>query len=155
MKIGVAVLTGFVAVISSVPVLSAQEVTASITGRITDAQGAAIVGASVTMKETDRGTDWPTKTNSEGIYVFPRLPVGNYDLRVEAPGFKASVKAGIRLEVNLHTTFDIALQVGATSESVSVTAEAPLLQTDSNQVGGVIAAATIENLPLISAILWL
>jgi Carboxypeptidase regulatory-like domain/TonB dependent receptor len=150
MKIGVAVLTGFVAVISSVPVLSAQEVTASITGRITDAQGAAIVGASVTMKETDRGTDWPTKTNSEGIYVFPRLPVGNYDLRVEAPGFKASVKAGIRLEVNLHTTFDIALQVGATSESVSVTAEAPLLQTDSNQVGGVIAAATIENLPLIS-----
>ena len=52
--------------------------------------------------------------------------------------------------MNLHTTFDIAMQVGATSESVSVTAEAPLLQTDSNQVGGVIAAATIENIPLIS-----
>src|ERR1700722_9391374 len=150
MKMGVTALIGLVAVLASVPALNAQEVTASITGRITDAQGAAIVGANVTMKETDRGTDWPTKTNTEGIYVFPRLPVGNYDLRVEAPGFKAAVKAGIRLEVNLHTTFDIALQVGATSESVSVTAEAPLLQTDSNQVGGVIAAATIENTPLIS-----
>ena len=150
MKLGIAVATGILAIFASLPVASAQEVTASITGRITDAQGAAIVGANVTMKETDRGTDWPTKTNGEGIYVFPRLPVGNYDLRVEAPGFKASVKAGIRLEVNLHTTFDIAMQVGATSESVSVTAEAPLLQTDSNQVGGVIAAATIENLPLIS-----
>ena len=133
-----------------VSVLRAQEVTASITGRVTDPQGAAIVGASVTMKETDRGTDWPTKTNNEGIYVFPRLPVGNYDLRVESPGFKAAVKSGIRLEVNLHTTFDIALQVGATSESVSVSADAPLLQTDSNQVGGVIASATIQNIPLIS-----
>src|ERR1035437_9649577 len=150
MKISVAVLTGFVAVFASVPLLSAQEVTASITGRITDPQGAAMVNASVTMRETDRGTDWPTKTNSEGIYVFPRLPVGNYDLKVESPGFKTAVKTGIRLEVNLHTTFDITMQVGATSESVSVTAEAPLLQTDSNQVGGVIAAATIENIPLIS-----
>lgn len=150
MKTGVAVLLGFVAAVASVPSLNAQEVTASITGRVTDPQGAVMANASVTMKETDRGTDWPTKTNSEGIYVFPRLPVGNYEMRVESPGFKTSVKGGIRLEVNLHTTFDVTLQVGATSESVSVTGEAPLLQTDSNQVGGVIAAATIENLPLIS-----
>src|SRR5580698_5750836 len=124
MKMGAAVLLGFVAVIASAP-LHAQEVTASITGRITDAQGAAMLNANVTMTETDRGTEWPTKTNSEGIYVFPRLPVGNYDLKVEAPGFKTSVKNGIRLEVNLHTTFDVTLQVGATTESVSVTAEAP------------------------------
>ncbi len=141
---------GFVCVIGSASLLSAQEVTASITGRVTDAQGAALVNANVTMRETDRGTDWPTKTNSEGIYVFPRLPVGNYEIKVEAPGFKTAVKGGIRLEVNLHTTFDITMQVGATSESVTVSAEAPLLQTDSNQVGGVIAAATIENTPLIS-----
>ncbi len=150
MKLRVTALLGLAAVLASVPLLRAQEVTASITGRITDPQGAAIVGANVTMKETDRATDWPTKTNSEGIYVFPRLPVGNYDLKVEVPGFKTSVKAGIRLEVNLHTTFDVTMAVGATSESVSVTGEAPLLQTDSNQVGGVIAAASIENIPLIS-----
>jgi len=150
MQRGLAVLLGFATVLVSVPTLKAQEVTASITGRITDQQGAAIVGANVTMKETDRGTEWPTITNGEGIYVFPRLPVGNYDLKVEAPGFKTALKGGIRLEVNLHTTFDIVMQVGATSESVMVNAEAPLLQTDSNQVGGVIAGETITNLPLIS-----
>ena len=87
------------------------------------------------MTETDRGTEWPTKTNSEGIYVFPRLPVGNYDLKVEAAGFKTSVKNGIRLEVNLHTTFDIALQVGATSESVSVT-RGSALAANRQQSGG-------------------
>jgi hypothetical protein len=109
-----------------------------------------MAGANVTMKEIDRQTDWPTKTNGDGIYVFPRLPVGNYELRVEAPGFKTSVKGGIRLEVNLHTTFDVTLQVGSTTDSVTVTGDAPLLQTDSNQVGGVIAAETIANMPLIS-----
>jgi hypothetical protein len=150
MRTGAIVFLSLAAALVSVPKLNSQEVTASITGRVTDAQGAVLVGANVTMKETDRGTDWPTITNSDGIYVFPRLPVGNYDLKVEAKGFKTAIKSGIRLEVNLHTTFDVTLQVGATTESVSVTGEAPLLQTDSNQVGGVIAATTIENLPLIS-----
>jgi hypothetical protein len=142
-------VSSFLLVSVSLP-LAAQEVTASITGRITDPQGSAIVGAAVNMRETDRGTDWPTRTNGEGIYAFPRLPVGNYDLKVEAPGFKISVKNGIRLEVNLHTTFDVTLQVGATTESISVTGDAPLLQTDSNQVGTVIASETIENTVLIS-----
>jgi hypothetical protein len=130
--------------------LTAQEVTASINGRVTDPQGGAMVAANVTIKDMDRGTDWPTKTNGEGIYAFPRLPVGNYEIKVEAPGFKSAVKQGIRLEVGLHTTLDITLQVGATSESVAVTAEAPLLQTETNQVGNVIAKETIANEPLIS-----
>src|SRR5450432_1095044 len=113
MKIRAAVFLTALPFLASVSTLLGQEVTASITGRITDPQGGAMVGASVSMKDIDRGTDWPTKTNGEGIYAFPRLPVGNYQLKVEAPGFKTSVKNGIRLEVNLDTTFDVTVKVAA------------------------------------------
>ena len=55
----------------------AQEVSAGITGRVTDPSGSAIVGATVTAKDQDRGTEWPTTTNMDGIYAFPRIPVGD------------------------------------------------------------------------------
>src|ERR1035438_4471398 len=66
----------------------AQEVSAGITGRVTDPSGGSIVGATVTAKDLDRGTEWPTKTNEDGIYAFPRIPVGTYSLKIEAKGFK-------------------------------------------------------------------
>src|SRR5437588_5883106 len=74
----------------SAPLMS-QEVSAGITGRVTDPSNAAIVGATVTAKDLDRGTEWPTKTNEDGIYAFPRLPAGQYEVRVEAAGFKTFV----------------------------------------------------------------
>ena len=67
----------------------AQEVSAGITGTITDPSGAAISGATVTAKDLDRGTEFPTKSNADGIYAFPRVPVGRYQVKVEATGFKA------------------------------------------------------------------
>src|SRR5215470_12994977 len=96
----------------------AQEVSASITGRVTDPSGAAIVGASVAAKDKDRGTEWPTKTNEDGIYAFPRVPVGTYELRVEASGFKTFVQPRIQLEVNQRARIDVPMQVGAITESV-------------------------------------
>ena len=72
----------------------AQEVSAGITGRVTDPSGSAIVGATVTAKDQDRGTEWPTKTNEDGIYAFPRIPVGTYSLKIEAKGFKTTRAAG-------------------------------------------------------------
>ncbi len=69
----------------------AQEVSAGITGRVTDASDSAIVGAKVNAKDLDRGTDWPTNTNIDGIYAFPRVPVGRYELSVEATGFKTYI----------------------------------------------------------------
>lgn len=74
-----------------------QEVSAGITGRVTDPSGAAIVNASVTAKDTQRGTEWPTVTKEEGVYAFPRIPVGTYDLRIEAKGFKTAVRPAITL----------------------------------------------------------
>ncbi len=128
----------------------AQEVSAGLTGRVTDQTGGAIVGASVTAKDVDRGTEWPTKTNEDGIYAFPRIPVGRYELKVEAQGFKTVVQPGIVLQVNQRGRIDIQMQVGAVTESVNVTSEGPLLQTETTQVGSVISSRTIVNTPLIS-----
>src|SRR5947208_12053334 len=75
-----------VAVLSALPIF-AQEVSAGITGRVTDPSGASIVGATVTAKDLDRGVEFPTKTNEDGIYAFPRIPIGKYQLKVEAQGF--------------------------------------------------------------------
>ena len=129
---------------------AAQEVSAGITGRVTDPSGASILNAKVDAKDLDRGTDWPTTTNQDGIYAFPRVPPGRYELRVEAPGFKTYINPNVALEVNQRARVDVAMQVGQISESVSVTGEAPVLQTDTTQVGSVIASATIDNIPLIS-----
>ncbi|HEY2018807.1 MAG TPA: TonB-dependent receptor, partial [Bryobacteraceae bacterium] len=127
-----------------------QEVSAGITGRVSDPSGASIVGATVTAKDLDRQTVWPTKTNEDGIYAFPRVPVGRYELKVEAAGFKSYVNSNVALELNQRARVDVNLEVGAISESVSVTGEAPVLQTDTTQVGSVISANTIENSALIS-----
>ena len=128
----------------------AQETSAGITGRVTDASGGAVSGATVVAKDQQRGTSWPTRTNEEGIYAFPRVPVGSYELRIEASGFKSFVKPDITLEINQRARVDAQLEVGAVTESVQVTGEAALLQTDTTQVGSVINSNTIVNAPLIS-----
>src|SRR5215469_10507548 len=69
-----------------------QEITAAITGKVTDPSGAAIAGAQITATDVDRGTVWKTDTNMEGFYNLPRLPVGNYEMRVEATGFQTAVR---------------------------------------------------------------
>lgn len=127
-----------------------QEVSAGITGKVTDPSSAAIVGATVTAKDQDRGTEWPTKTNEDGIYAFPRIPIGRYELKVEANGFKTSTQPGITLEVNQRARIDVTMQVGSVSESVTVTAEGAILQTETTQVGSVISSQTIVNAPLIT-----
>ena len=78
----------------------AQEVSAGITGHVTDPSGSSIVGAKVTAKDLDRDTEWPTTTNADGIYAFPRIPPGRYELKVEAPGFKTYINPEVTLEVN-------------------------------------------------------
>jgi hypothetical protein len=130
--------------------LLAQEVSAGITGRVTDPSNSAIVGAVVTAKDLDRGTVWTSKTNDEGIYAFPRIPAGDYEVKVEAKGFKSFVQERLHLDVNERARLDVPMQVGALSESVSVNADAALLQTDTTQVGTEIAPVTIEHQPLIS-----
>ena len=117
---------------------------------MTDASGGAIVKAAVTARDLERGTVWPVVTNEEGIYIFPRIPNGSYTLRVEAQGFKTFIHPGIQLEINEHGRLDVTLQLGAVTETVEVTGEAALLQTETTQVGVVVGAQTIDDTPLMS-----
>jgi Carboxypeptidase regulatory-like domain/TonB dependent receptor/TonB-dependent Receptor Plug Domain len=130
--------------------LVAQEVSAGITGRVTDPSGSAVVGATVKVKDLDRSTEFPTTSNEDGIYAFPRVPNGRYSLTVESKGFKTYVNPGFTLEVNQRARIDVAMEVGAISESIQVTGEAVALQTDTTQVGSTIASSQIDHTPLIS-----
>ena len=130
--------------------LRAQEVSAGITGRVTDPTGGSIVNAKVTAKDLDRGTEFTTSTNDDGIYALPRVPSGRYELTVEASGFKTFKNTEFVLEVNQRARIDVPMEVGTISESISVTGEAALLQTDTTQVGSTIAASQIDHTPLIS-----
>src|SRR5438132_9515942 len=126
----------------------AQEVTASITGTVTDPSGAAVGGATVTAKSVERGLTYAAATNDSGLYRIAQLPAGTYELRVEKPGFATSSHPAFVLTVNQVARIDVAMKVGQVSETVEVTGAAPVLETDVTQVDTVINAATNDNLPL-------
>jgi hypothetical protein len=126
----------------------AQEVTASISGTVTDPTGAPVENAKVTAKDLERGTTYSTTSNSSGIYNLPRMAVGRYEVRVESPGFQTAVRSDILLQLNQAAKVDIALTLGDVSQSVEVTGAAPLLQTEATQLGTVIDARTNAQLPL-------
>ena len=126
---GLMLLLGAACVMFTLPA-AAQEVSAGITGRVTDASGATVPGANVTARDMNRGTVWTTPTNEEGIYAFPRIPAGTYEVRVEAQGFKTAVRSSIVLELNQRARLDIQLEVGGISETLEVTGATPILNTE-------------------------
>lgn len=127
-----------------------QEISASITGVVTDPSGAVIANAAVTARDLDRGTTYPTTTNVAGVYLYPRLLPGRYEVRVEAKGFKTITRRDIPLEVNQRARVDLAMEVGSVSESVQVTGEPPMLQTDTTMVGTTVSSNVLSNAPLLS-----
>jgi hypothetical protein len=126
----------------------AQEATAAITGKISDPSGAALAGAAVTAKDADRGTTSQAKTNEDGVYNLVRLPVGRYELRVEAAGFQTAVHAAFALDLNQTAKIDIAMTIGQVSSQIEVSGGAPVLQTQTTEVSTVMDASAISNLPL-------
>ena len=127
-----------------------QDVTATINGTITDAAGKVVPNATVTATDIDRGTVWPAKSNDNGFYNLASLPIGHYEVRVTVPGFRTAVQSPIELQLNQVAAVNIQLVVGANTETVQVVNEAPLLQTESTDVGTVIDAQTNVALPLAS-----
>lgn len=125
-----------------------QEVTATITGTVTDPSGAAIAGANVTATSAERGEKYNAVTNDAGIFRIPLLPVGNYDLRVEKSGFQTTVYPTFTLVLNQVARIDVEMKVGAVSQTVEVTGSAPILKTESTQVDTVIDSRTNDALPL-------
>src|SRR5436189_2047324 len=142
------VLLLFVAIVGSLAPLSAQEITAAIVGTVTDPSGAPISGASVTATDTERGTVWTAKTNDAGVYNLPRVPVGNYTVKVSAPGFQTAVHPPFTLVLNQTAPIDVQRKMGKVTETVEVTSTAPILKTETTQVDTIIDSATNDLLPL-------
>ena len=125
----------------------AQDVTARIDGQVQDAAGAAVTNASVTLTNTKTGEVRTVESDSSGTYTLTLIPPGTYDLSVKAQGFKEYLSKGLELSVNDRKTINIPLETGAVSESVTVTAEAPLIQTTPT-VGDVVENRRVVELPL-------
>ena len=143
-------LTMYVATTGMLPCAWSQEVTASITGTVTDPSGAAVPGAMVTAKSLERGIPYVAETNESGLYRILQLPVGTYDLKVEKAGFAVASRPSFILTLNQVARIDVTMKVGQTTETVEVTGAAPVMETDTTQVDTVINAATNDNLPLAS-----
>jgi len=131
-----------------VPAAWTQEVTASIVGTVTDPSSAPVSGADVTATDADRGTVWTAKTNESGAYSILRLPIGNYSVKVTAPGFQTTSRAAFTLVLNQTARVDVQMKVGNVSETVEVTGAPPVLQTESTEVSTLIDANTVTSLPL-------
>jgi hypothetical protein len=113
----------------------AQDIRGMISGTVTDPGGAVVAGATVTVTNTGTNVSTPLTTNASGYYEAPLLPGGQYQITVEAPGFKKVVRSSLTLRMSDKLDIDVKLEVGALNESVTITAESPILDTSSINTG--------------------
>src|SRR3954453_16106959 len=128
--------------------LRAQAVSGSLLGTVTDATGALVANAKVTSTEVNTGLSRTSETNASGNYTFPNLPPGTYNVVLEQTGFKRETRSGVDVLVNSTARVDVILEPGNLTETVTVTSETPMLQTDRSDTGRKIEIKTIEDLPL-------
>jgi hypothetical protein len=134
----------------NIPVLS-QGVRGSLSGLIKDPEGAAVVGATVTLKSIATGEEFRATTGSQGAFTFTSLLPGKYSGSVEATGFKRAELTEITIEVNNAAKVDVALEIGAVTEQVTVTAEAQeVINTTSPVLNKTINSKQVQDLPLLS-----
>jgi hypothetical protein len=124
------------------------QVTASISGRVEDASGAAIPEAAVTVTSLETGAGRMVISDATGAYRVLSLPVGRYEVKAEAAGFKATLRTGISLAVGEEAVVSLKLDVGAVQEQVSVTSEAPLVNTTTASISGLVGERQVKDLPL-------
>ena len=122
--------------------------TASLRGTVTDPGGLSVAGANVQAVNVDTNASTPSTTNDAGIYNLPTLPPGNYRIVVQKDGFNGIERRGVVLHVADSITLDFALQVGAVSQTVSVSGEAPLVNTSNSTLGGLVQSDEVASLPL-------
>src|SRR5437016_11517996 len=126
----------------------AQTSTATILGVVRDASGALIPGVSITVKHIESGLTRTVVSSERGGYNVPLLPVGAYEITTTMPGFKQEVRSGINLVVGQEAVVDLTLEVGANAEQVTVTGEAPLVNTTTASVSGLVNERQVKDLPL-------
>jgi len=118
----------------------------TITGTVVDKEGAAIAGADLVLTDPATGTSATTTSNGAGVFTFPALNVGTYDLKVTSKGFQTYVQTGLQVNVSQTLRTDVTLTVGAVNETVTVAAQALQVQTDSNVVSTLISAQQINKI---------
>jgi len=128
----------------------AQSDRGTITGTVQDPAGAVVANAPVEAKNTASGTTFSAASSGTGNYTIAQLPVGTYEISVSAPGFKKAIRTGV--EVSALTTFrvDFTLQVGATSESITITEQTPLLKTESGELSHNVTTDTLNSIPILT-----
>jgi carboxypeptidase family protein/TonB-dependent receptor-like protein len=130
-------------------VAGAQENRATIVGTVTDPQGNALPNATIKATNTETNTTSATTSNETGIYTLPFLPVGRYQITISANGLKTVVRNGVELRVGDRIQLNFSMEVGAVTETVTVTSQAPLLESATASRGQVIDEAKVRDLPLL------
>ncbi|HEX8814988.1 MAG TPA: TonB-dependent receptor [Terriglobales bacterium] len=129
--------------------LMAQTFRGTILGTVTDSTGAAISGAKVTIRNVNTGLERTTQTSADGTYSVPELQVGTYNVTVTQAGFQTSVTSTVSVDVGGERRVDVSLKPGQVSEKVEVSGEAlPMVETTSNEMGGVLTAETVKDIPV-------
>ena len=127
--------------------IRAQGQLGAVTGSVYDSSGAVIPEAAITITNTDTGVNWAAKASSAGYYRVP-VPPGNYQVEARKEGFKVSLAANVVVAVEQVVTIDLTLQVGAETQSVTVTTETPLLTPSTAEVGSSLTPQEFQTLPI-------
>ncbi|HEY7337910.1 MAG TPA: TonB-dependent receptor [Bryobacteraceae bacterium] len=127
----------------------AQTSSGTITGTISDPGGAVVASAPIEARNTETGATYPVASSSTGNYTLNQLPAGTYELTVTVPGFKKYIRQGLVVQTAQTIRVDATLEVGSAAESVTVTAEASLLKTESGEVSHTISTDTVNKLPIL------
>lgn len=131
-------------------VASGQITTTTITGTVVDSTGAAVPNAQVIATNAGTSLSRTAQTNAQGEYRIDFLPVGSYSVEVTVEGFKKYVRSGVVLEVNVPARVDVSLQIGGVSDTVTVTGDAALVNTDNAQIGRTVSNSEINDLPIVN-----
>src|SRR5262249_47638017 len=124
------------------------QVTATITGKVEDASGAAVGGAAVTVKNLETGVTRTVTTDETGAYRALSLSVGAQEIRAEKPGFRSAVRTGVNLVVGQEAVVNLKLEVGQVTQEVTVAADTPLVDVTTANVSGLVGERQIKELPL-------
>ena len=127
---------------------NAQSTSGQITGAVSDTTGAVVPAAMVEVTNSATGVKQTAHSNEQGVYRFPFLPPGAYAVRVEKQGFRPVSRSNVRLQVDQVAQIDFTLEVGATSDAITVEASAALLEQSTSALGQVIDNSKIVNIPL-------
>src|SRR5881296_1939681 len=126
----------------------AQITTGTISGTVSDSTGAVVPGVNVTLKSVEKGISRTVSTDEGGRYRAPELALGSYDVTAGADGFQTVIRSGITLTVGREAVVDFTLQVGAIADRITVTGEAPLVQTAKATVAALVDERAMRELPL-------